>query len=52
MPPLDEALKVPATKVEGCTCQVWLNFHEKDGIYFEGDVMLLCGGDHGAEIFV
>lgn len=38
MPPLDEALKVPATKVEGCASQVWLNFHEKDGrIYFEGD---------------
>lgn len=24
MPPLDEALKVPATKVEGCASQVWL----------------------------
>lgn len=23
-PPLDPALKVPATKVEGCTSQVWL----------------------------
>ena len=28
MPPLDEALKVPASKVEGCASQVWLNFHE------------------------
>ena len=38
MPPLDEALKVPAIKVEGCASQVWLNFQEKDGrIYFEGD---------------
>lgn len=24
MPPLDEALKVPALKVEGCASQVWL----------------------------
>ncbi|UWQ20437.1 SufE family protein [Jannaschia sp. W003] len=24
-PPLDEALKVPATKVEGCASQVWLH---------------------------
>lgn len=25
MPPLDEALKVPALKVEGCASQVWLH---------------------------
>ncbi|WP_373353652.1 SufE family protein [Pseudoroseicyclus sp. CXY001] len=24
MPPLDEALKIPSTKVEGCASQVWL----------------------------
>lgn len=24
LPPLDEAVKVPATKVEGCASQVWL----------------------------
>ncbi|MBZ4022386.1 cysteine desulfuration protein SufE [Rhodobacter sp. TJ_12] len=24
LPPLDDALKVPATKVEGCASQVWL----------------------------
>lgn len=24
MPPLDEALRVPATKVEGCASQVWI----------------------------
>lgn len=24
MPPLDDAVKVPATKVEGCASQVWL----------------------------
>ena len=24
MPPLDDALRVPATKVEGCASQVWL----------------------------
>jgi cysteine desulfuration protein SufE len=27
MPPLDEALKVPATKVEGCASQVWIVPH-------------------------
>jgi cysteine desulfuration protein SufE len=25
MPPLDDALKVPATKVDGCASQVWLH---------------------------
>ena len=25
MPPLDEALRVPATKVDGCASQVWLH---------------------------
>ena len=25
MPPLEDALKVPATKVEGCASQVWLH---------------------------
>ena len=25
MPPLDDALRVPATKVEGCASQVWLH---------------------------
>ena len=24
MPPMDEALKVPATKVDGCASQVWI----------------------------
>ena len=24
MPPLDDALRVPATKVEGCASQVWI----------------------------
>ena len=31
MPPLDEGLKVPATKVEGCASQVWL-VPEIDGV--------------------
>ena len=38
MDPLDDALKVPATKVDGCASQVWL--HPKiDGKvrYFDGD---------------
>jgi cysteine desulfuration protein SufE len=38
MPPLDEALKVPATKVNGCASQVWLVPHRDDGVFrFEGD---------------
>ncbi|MEJ5217064.1 SufE family protein [Cognatishimia sp. D5M38] len=38
MDPLDDALKVPATKVDGCASQVWL--HPKiDGnvMFFDGD---------------
>ena len=38
MPELDEALKVPATKVQGCASQVWLVPQVKDGIFsFDGD---------------
>lgn len=38
MVPLDEALKVPATKVEGCASQVWLQPMIEAGIYrFQGD---------------
>ncbi|MEE4187453.1 MAG: SufE family protein [Roseobacter sp.] len=38
MPPLDAALKVPATKVDGCASQVWLHVTPKDGIMqFEGE---------------
>jgi cysteine desulfuration protein SufE len=38
MPPLDEALKVPATKVTGCASQVWLHPEISNGIYhFRGD---------------
>ncbi|MBV7379189.1 SufE family protein [Maritimibacter dapengensis] len=38
MPPLEDALKVPATKVEGCASQVWL-MPEIDGatFHFRGD---------------
>lgn len=34
MPPLEDALKVPATKVEGCASQVWL-VPEIDGATFQ-----------------
>jgi cysteine desulfuration protein SufE len=35
---LDDALKVPATKVEGCASQVWLVPRIEDGaFYFDGD---------------
>lgn len=38
MAPLDDALKVPATKVEGCASQVWLHPRIENGVFsFEGD---------------
>ncbi len=38
MAPLEEALKVPATKVDGCASQVWLHPNVSDDIFsFEGD---------------
>lgn len=38
MPPMDDALKVPATKVEGCASQVWLHPEvTADRFDFSGD---------------
>ncbi|KAA0920741.1 SufE family protein [Aquicoccus porphyridii] len=38
MDPLPDALKVPATKVEGCASQVWLHPRIEGGVFsFEGD---------------
>ena len=38
MDPLDDALKVPATKVDGCASQVWLHPKIDDGVLqFDGD---------------
>ncbi len=38
MPAMDDALKVPATKVDGCASQVWLQPRISDGkFYFDGD---------------
>jgi len=38
MAPLEEALKVPATKVTGCASQVWLVPEIEDGVFdFRGD---------------
>ena len=38
LPPMDEALKVPANKVNGCASQVWLFPQIKDGRFdFLGD---------------
>ena len=38
MPPMDEALKVPATKVEGCASQVWILPQIAGGRFdFQGD---------------
>ncbi|MCL3882787.1 SufE family protein [Marivita sp. GX14005] len=46
MDPLPEALKVPATKVEGCASQVWLHPRVEEGaLHFEGesDAMIVNG---------
>ncbi|MDM8166973.1 SufE family protein [Roseovarius sp.] len=46
MEPLDDALKVPATKVDGCASQVWLHPRiENDTFSFEGesDAMIVRG---------
>ncbi len=38
MQPLDDALKVEATKVHGCASQVWLHPRVEGGVFsFEGD---------------
>ena len=38
MEPLDDAFKVPATKVDGCASQVWLVPHIEGGVFtFKGD---------------
>ncbi|GAW35670.1 cysteine desulfuration protein SufE [Roseovarius sp. A-2] len=38
MAPLDDALRVPATKVEGCASQVWLHARIEQGRFsFDGD---------------
>lgn len=46
MPPLDDALKVPATKVDGCASQVWLHPRIEGGVFsFDGesDAMIVRG---------
>ncbi len=46
MPALEEALQVPATKVDGCASQVWLIPQIKDGIFSfrgESDAMIVRG---------
>ncbi len=46
MTPLDEAFKVPATKVDGCASQVWLHPQIDNGIFrFDGesDAMIVRG---------
>jgi cysteine desulfuration protein SufE len=38
MAPMDDALKVPATKVNGCASQVWIQPDIRDGTFrFQGD---------------
>lgn len=46
MPALDPALKVPATKVDGCASQVWLHPVVEGGVFsFDGesDAMIVSG---------
>jgi cysteine desulfuration protein SufE len=46
MDALDEALCVPATKVDGCASQVWLHAEMQDGkLHFDGasDAMIVSG---------
>lgn len=46
LPPLDPALKVPATKVEGCASQVWLHPRIEPGRFDfagESDAMIVQG---------
>lgn len=46
MAPLDDALKVPATKVDGCASQVWLHPKVEGGVFtFDGesDAMIVRG---------
>lgn len=46
MAPLDDALKVPATKVDGCASQVWLHPKIEDGVFHfdgESDAMIVNG---------
>ncbi|MDA8747150.1 SufE family protein [Litoreibacter sp.] len=46
MPPLDDAFKVPATKVDGCASQVWLHPNTDGGVFtFDGesDAMIVRG---------
>lgn len=46
MPPLDDAFKVPATRVDGCASQVWLVAQPDDGIFHvrgDSDAMIVKG---------
>lgn len=46
MPPLDDAFKVPALKVQGCASQVWLRPMIAEGVFdFQGesDAMIVRG---------
>lgn len=46
MAALDEALRVPALKVDGCASQVWLHAEMQDGkMHFDGasDAMIVSG---------
>ena len=60
MDPLEDALKVPATKVDGCASQVWLHptiengrFHfdgESDALIVRGLIAVLRSLSHGLSL--
>ena len=46
LPPFPDALRTPATKVEGCVSQVWLTTGERDGrltVLGDSDAMIVRG---------
>ncbi len=46
MAPMDDALKMPANKVEGCASQVWLQPRTENGRFFfvgDSDAMIVRG---------
>lgn len=46
IPPMDDALKVPATKVDGCASQVWIQPKISDGTFSfigDSDAMIVKG---------
>ena len=46
LPPMEDALKVDANKVRGCTSQVWLVAEEREGLWYftmDSDAIIVRG---------